>query len=603
MTINSKSIVFRWLPIIALISAFSIIVWIRFNLINTSVSTYTDCGDACRNWIVPAYDFGILGIIFSILGLAHFSPRWVKPFLAALGIILLISYDTDLFVYLLLNHRLHLTDIIRFSGDIKISSAVALPSIRSATGISLASLLAISCLAFIFLIIRAPYNPKTGLFLFSICALFFAIRFIPEDFNHVSSSLYKDVITNNLPHGADATYSKKTLAQLVSEPEPILFCSATEKKPRPVILLIIESLSLYQSQHLSQIENYLPEFDKIIQEYSYLESFYANGFTTDGGLIALLTGHTPLPSINRHRSTNAYLGYEKPKQDVFNRLAKAKIPASYFRSADQGFLNTGNWLRQLNFNFVDGPESNFYNGMPRGSFNEPGDKALYQRYLQWFDNDRNSPVFFSVIQTTTTHPPFIVPGTNLRGEEAAFRYADQELGIFFGELKKRNFFDRGILIITGDHRSMTARRSNEWERLGTDAYARVPAVIVSAEHRNKGAITGLWQQTDFIPSLLDTMGLESCTSDFEGRFLGEIQPSKYILHTQGSERDRILVRVQGSPEVLEVQLDGDKTRWRVAPKIETNTDVVHEINRQRARLPLPDTDFAAGILGWYGLKK
>ncbi|WP_169737255.1 LTA synthase family protein [Simplicispira psychrophila] len=603
MTTSSKVSTSHWLPTAALIAAFASMVWLRFDLVNSTVSSYTDCGNDCRNWIIPAYDVGILALIFILIGAAYIAPRWTKPLLTGLGILILVSYGIDLFVFLLLHHRLLLTDILRFAGDVQLNGTVALPQLRSFTGILLFFLLISSCAALILLITKAPRKPKKALIFLILSPVLLAARAIPDDFNHVSSNLYKDVITNNLPHGSDAPYSATTSVNHLFIPEPALTCITSKSTPQPVILLVMESLSLYQSQYLSGLDGFLPELDLIAKKYSHLEYFYANGFTTDGGLIALLTGHVPLPSINRYRSTSAYLGYEKPKQDLFNRLAKAQIPATYFRSADQGFLNTGDWLRQLNFNFVDGPENTFYNGMPRGSFNEPGDKALYQRYLQWFDKERTSDVFFSVIQTTTTHPPFIVPGTELRGEEAAFRYADQALGDFVRELEHRKFFDHGTLVITGDHRSMTARRRNEWERIGRDAYARVPAILVSAAHRNRGAIRGTWQQTDFIPSLLDTMGLESCTSDFAGRFLGPIQPAKYILHTQGAERDRILVRVQGNPKILEVQLDGDNTHWRIAPEEENNNEVVREINRERSQLPVSEPDFAAGVLQWYGLKK
>ncbi len=598
-----KTLALRWLPIIGLIAAFGSMIWLRFSLVNNAISTYTDCGNECSNWIVPAYDVGVLALILMLIGAAYISSRWLKFLLASLGILVLLAYGVDLFVFFLLHHRLHLADILRFSGEIQLNGTVAFPQIKSLTGFSLILFLIISSSAFIFLIIKAPRKPKKALAIFAFSLALLAVRYIPDEFSHVSSNVYKDVITNNLPHGSDTQYSLAVSKNLQSLPEPSQTCTASENVPQPVILLVMESLSLYQSQYLSGLEGFLPELDQIAQKYSPLASFYANGFTTDGGLIALLTGRVPLPAVNRHRSTNAYLGYEKPRQDLFNRLAKAQIPATYFRSADQGFLDTGNWLRQLNFNFVDGPENAFYDGMPRGSFNEPGDRALYQRYLHWFDKERTADIFFSVVQTTTTHPPFIVPGTDLQGEKAAFRYADQALGDFVRELEHRKFFDRGILVITGDHRSMTARRRNEWEQLGHDAYARVPAILVSAAHRNKGAIAGRWQQTDFIPSLLDAMGMESCTSDFEGRFLGKIQPAKYILHTQGAERDRILVRVQDDPQILEVRLNGDQTRWRVAPKGEPHHQVVSEINRQRAQLPVSEPDFAAGILRWYGLKK
>lgn len=114
-----------------------------------------------------------------------------------------------------------------------------------------------------------------------------------------------------------------------------------------------------------------------------------------------------------------------------------------------------------------------------------------------------------------------------------------------------------------------------------------------------GGIAGQWQQADFIPSVLAAMGLHSCTSDFQGRFLEQRQQPKYILHAQGVERDRVLVKVRDEPDLLFVQLDGDHTDWTHPPTPPTaHGEVITEINRQRTRVPPAEANLATEVLRW-----
>jgi hypothetical protein len=480
---------------------------------------------------------------------------------------------------------------------------VAGPQLASIHGLELVFALVLGCTTLTILVLKAPTHLKRGFALLAVAPLLVFARLLPQDSGQVASQLYEDVLTYNSPSGIDTQYPPEFVEQLLKTPPPkTTSCTPPSSPPRPVILLVMESLSLYHSSYQSGLLDYVPELDQLAKKYSYLESYYANGFTTDGGLIALLTGHVPLPGINRYASTDAYLGYESVKQDALDRLRKADIPTTYFRSADQSFLATGDWLRKIGFQHVEGPEHPFYKDMPRGSFEEPGDEALYARYLQWFDEERSPGSFFSVVQTTTTHPPFIIPNSDDSGEEAAFKYADAAMGTFVRELDSRGFFEDGLLVITGDHRSMTALRTGEVNKIGPDAPARVPAVIVGKEYEGQGPIPGKWQHTDFLPSLLYAMGMESCTDDFAGRYLGsDRRPAKYILHAQGMDRDEIMVVTDQTAVPFKVRLDGENTSWTGAMPGTDASVVIDEIHRQRALLPETARNFAPALLRANGI--
>ena len=583
--------------------AFIGLIWMRYAAITETMNEYTKCTENCIDWRLPIYDASILGFCIGLIGLAHMTHQRLRPILAAIGCLLVSIYTVDLFVYILLHQRLNLQDVIRYAGQVNMNITVVRPQLGSTQGATILLALTLGCIALINLITKAPKNFKRGTILIAITPILAFARQIPHEHENVASRLYEDVITYNQPDGINTPFSKNYIDQLKFTASPKKeICSQSPPPPRSVILLVVESLSLYQSNHLSGLQNYVPELDNLARTYGHLQSYYSNGFTTDGGLIALLTGRVPLPGINRYASMDAYLGYETVKQDALKRLFHAGIHTSYFRSADQSFLATGEWLKAIGFQYIEGPEHPFYRDMPRGSFQEPGDRALYARYLQWFDKERKPGPFFSVIQTTTTHPPFIIPGSDKNGEEAAFRYADAALGAFVRNMKDRAYFENGILIITGDHRSMTSLRKGEVAAIGTDAPARVPAIIVSDEFEGVGAIPGKWQHTDFLPSLLYVMGEKSCTDDFTGRYLGDDRrTAKYILHTPGMERDKIMVITNQTKEPFKVKLDGENTDWHGRKPESDASVVIDEINRERIRLPETARNFVPAILRAYGL--
>lgn len=578
------------------------LVFIRAHEIQQAIVLATDCHYCRWSWEAPAYDAGVFALLVLLLGIAGVLPRWARTFKAIAGGLVLLLYSADVFVTDLLNVRLEITDIIKYAGDVQLNKTVALPHFVSPFGAALMVLTIAGCLAFWVLAFRLRHGTRE-LVVFSLAALgLIAARALPAATHYAGGQMYADYITNNLPSGIDTPYSPEKQADLQRLPAPMQSCEASRNPPRPVILLVVESLSLYQSKKFSGIEDYTPELDALASRYGYLESFYANGFSTDGGLIALLTGYAPIPNVNRYQSVDIYRGFDTPKQNLLGQLRAAHIPTSYFTSADLGFIGMGTWLQKLKFAHIEGPENPFYQSMPRGSFNDPGDEALYRRYLQWFDHERKPGPFFSVVQTVTTHPPFIIPGSAQRGEAEAVQYADRALGQFVRELEARGFLNQGILIIVGDHRSMTVQRPGEADTIGPASHARVPAIIAGAGHLGVGSIAGSWQQADLIPSVLSILGQRSCTNDFQGRFVAPRRPPTYILHAQGRERDRVLVKVQNEPNLLFVQLDGDNTRWVEPPTPPSaHEQVIDEINRQRARVPPAQADLAEGLLRWKGL--
>src|SRR5690606_10433986 len=137
---------------------------------------------------------------------------------------------------------------------------------------------------------------------------------------------------------------------------------------------------------------------------------------------------------------------------------------AFFTGGSLGFLGKDRWTRAIGFDLAEGGESEHYADLPRGQFGSPPDAALLERFIGWLDQRQSGRPLFAGMLTVHTHPPFAVPGSGRLDEQAAFRHVDQLVAEFHSELERRGFFDNGLLIISGDHRSMTPLKPGERER-------------------------------------------------------------------------------------------------------------------------------------------
>ena len=581
----------------ALISALALGGWLillasRMLAVRSGYGDYIDCRN-CLDGPVLLQDLLPTGVLFVLAAVAAALRAGILRLLPLLlTVALLCVYAIDLGVYLIFGFRLRITDVLRYGGEAKSSWSVVLPLLSEWRGtIWLAGWL-LALTGWIALIWRIPRDSRTAMVAGFLGSVMVAISVLANPADYVHANAYRDVVRSNRPDGVNRPFSPDRRAALLAQPQDIqISCKDAVALPRrSVILLVVESLSAYHSRLLGEVQDNTPRLDEWARNNSYFPEFHANGFTTDGGLIALLTGRVPLPSIGRYESSKAYAGYEMPVVPaLFSQLHAAGYSSQFFTTGDLGFLDKGRWARDLGFMHVEGANHPFYASYPRGGFDDAGDQALYDRYLDWYDRERKNGPLFSTLLTVSTHPPFHVPGTTIHDEAKAFRWADAQIDRFIQGLAMRRFFDDGILLVTGDHRTMTIVRPAETVHFGAGALSRVPMVVIGPSGLRQGSVPGRWQQTDFLAGLMTVAGLPSCTDAFRGRMLGpDAMPARYVLHAQGVQRDRVQVWIQDDVRSYELILNGDDTGWMTQPDKVSADRVLEYVNRERARLtPLP----------------
>jgi hypothetical protein len=120
--------------------------------------------------------------------------------------------------------------------------------------------------------------------------------------------------------------------------------------------------------------------------------------------------------------------------------------------------------------------------------------------------------------------------------------------------------DNGIVVVMGDHRTMTPLSADEFQHYGDRAFARVP-MIVAGKVEMPPVIEEAFQQTDVLPSLSWQIGVDFCRLPYTGSFLRpDPKPPSIVVHARGDDRNRVDI-YQGPLGTFGYHLKGDDSNW------------------------------------------
>lgn len=324
-----------------------------------------------------------------------------------------------------------------------------------------------------------------------------------------------------------------------------------------VVLVVVESLSLFHSQLFSGLNDWTPELDALARGGLRFTEFYANGVTTEQGLIALLTGRPPIERGDTSAKT-LFAQYRVPTRSLPHELHQAGYETAFLTTGNLSFLGKGDWLHELGFDDVEGHDTLAYRSLPRYSFDAADDGALYRHAFDVIGQLKTP--YFITLETVTTHLPYIDPETGEHSAERVYRYADHALGEFARKLERTGFFKNGLLVVTGDHRAMVPMTRSERHQYGDYGYARVPLIIVGRGIRKGRLVESRFSQTDLLPSLVQlTTDQVQCLSPDEGVLWPNALRQARCTYTRRSyDPSQIYARCENSD--VTVQLEADRTR-------------------------------------------
>lgn len=562
--------------------ALAILFGLRTQLVESAVGAYTGCKECVR---LPAigHDAWLLGVALALLACAWLvRSRLLQCALRLAFVAVVLVAATDLAVFDLLAHRLYFADVVRFGGETAANWSVLRASLGAPYGWLKAASAMILVALMVVAILPDRTRPRLAVWLGAfamVCVLASMGVLASTSVHYVHASLTRNVLEINASQGGRRPFSPEFIEaereKVASLPAT---CEINTSPPRPnVIVVLAESLSSWHSKLLGGPADWTPRLDALARANHYFTHFYANGFTTSGAEVAIGSGRVPInpPGVFEYTFDH----YRTGSDSLPGMAIEAGYQSLFITPGDTGFLGVGTWLNEIGFSEVLGSDEAWYEGHERWQFNAVEDRLFYQRFVDWLDHHGQSDRFVSVLLSVTSHPPFVNPRTHQIDPEGSFRYVDEQLGELHDSLAERGFFRNGLLIIMGDHRTMTPLDETEYRQFGERAFARVPMIVIGDVEMPKVVETP-FQQTDLLPSLAWVFGVPWCRSPYAGSFLrANPEPPQLVFHARGDDRNRVDV-YHGTDEESAYVLDGDDSRW-LGPPPEDGERVAAWINVQR----------------------
>lgn len=541
----------------------------RSFVVNRTHSLLAGC-----NWcfIAPAWthDLLVLALALGLTGLLLLTRRRLLRIPAAFLLLLLVTFFwLDVIVHDVLNYRVRIEDVMLFSHETR-AIVTFIQALRfSVEGLFPVVAGTLTILGGLLFAAFAPHAPVLGRRMLIAALIAGGLHFAAfrADPDYVFNDAILNFIEINYPSGVDKSYAAALPPaggdQTASAAQ---YCATgSGRQPRNVILLVVESLSAYHSSLIVSNHGYTPFLDKLARENSYFTNFFANGFTTDGGLISLLTGRVPVPSVGRYRSVDAFEGFSCVEESYPKFMKRQGYTPVFFSNGSLEFTNLGGWAQSIGFDYVEGPTHPYYAQWEKGLFDAVEDHALFLRFANWLDSNDNMAgrPYAAVLMTHSTHPPFVDPATKTNTEARVYRYMDQSVESFVTGLTRRGYFSSGgLLMITGDHRGYTPISREEHDLFGESARARIPFIVVGDAGLPRGENRQYAQQADLLNSMKALAGTQAfCMPPNRGLFLGaQRQEPQFVFHASGKDRDQIKVFYPDAG-IATIKLNGNETAW------------------------------------------
>lgn len=308
---------------------------------------------------------------------------------------------------------------------------------------------------------------------------------------------------------------------LVSKPQ--LITLNPQKQPN-VILVILESFSNKVIAPLGGMHGIAPNLDSLCTKSTVFTNFYSTGNRSDRGISAVLGGY---PSL---LSTSIMVYPEKARSltllpAYFNRH---NYNTSFYYGGDINFYNLKTFVLQSNCGKIT-TKSDFPAKLGRMTKWGVPDGYVFEKALDDLKTEKEP--FMKTIYTVSSHPPYDVPYSKIKGNSVdskylnSVAYTDSCLGRFIDDFRKSPLWENTLLIVTADHGTISPGPTDITE---TASY-RIPLIWSGGVVGSPQRIETITQQVDFGASLVHQLGWKADSSRFAKDFFTSHPFAFYML--------------------------------------------------------------------------
>ena len=298
------------------------------------------------------------------------------------------------------------------------------------------------------------------------------------------------------------------------------------KQPN-VILIILESFSNKVIASLGGLKGVAPNLDSLCTKSTVFTSFYSTGNRSDRGISAILGGY---PSL---LSTSIMVYPEKSNTltllpEYFNRH---HYNTSFYYGGDINFYSLKSFVLQGNYKKMV-TKSDFPSELGRMSKWGVPDGYVFKKASEDLKNDREP--FMKTIYTISSHPPFDVPYSKIKGSGHremylnSVAYTDSCLGEYIDELRRSPLWKNTLLIVTADHGTSQPGPTD----ITDPASYRIPLIWSGGVVDSIQRIETICQQPDLGTTLVHQLGWETDKAPFSKDFF-TAHPYAFYMHDSG----------------------------------------------------------------------
>jgi phosphoglycerol transferase MdoB-like AlkP superfamily enzyme len=300
-----------------------------------------------------------------------------------------------------------------------------------------------------------------------------------------------------------------------------------------VVLIILESFARSYVLPGDPQKAHTPFLDSLIRKSLFFPHSFANGFTSNQGIVALLGG---LPALTDEPFF--YSAYANtPLYSIGNILKEKGYNTNFFMGAGRDHFGFGKFARMAGLDHTywqnDFNDDRFYDGN-WGIFDEP--------FLQFGAHVlavKPQP-FFATFFTISAHPPYTIPAADsLRfrfpGQTPAQRsisYTDEALRQFFSASREMPWFRNTLFVFCADHWLDPYEGRTPFSFVNV---CSIPIFIYDPAHDTGRARPTVAGQVDLAPTVLDLLGYRGAYSGFGRSLLDTTIPpaDRYVINRLG----------------------------------------------------------------------
>ena len=313
-----------------------------------------------------------------------------------------------------------------------------------------------------------------------------------------------------------------------------------------IYIIIMESFSAHLLPSLGG-EPIATGLDSIANHGLLFSNFYASGARTDRAIPAILSAFPAQPTTSLMKFAKKI--EHAPSLPLALR-DQAGYDMSYYYGGDANFTNMLAYLISSGFDNIIS-DKDFPVGQRTSKWGTHDHIVFDRAWSEIVADSAATTPRLRVIQTSSSHEPFIVPYSDPRFPDSdrknAFAYADRSVTAFIDSLSASPLWQKSVVIITPDHYGVYPEHlDNPLDR------HHVPLIITGgALNREPAVIPTVADQTAIASTLLSALSLDASEFTFSRDLFDSSRPHYAFFSEPG------MAAFVTSADTVAINLDAD----------------------------------------------